>query len=56
MIDYWKDLVPMNSKDGGRGTILFRCIHALMSQQIQGLIQRSLDVFLDAIKVYEVSG
>lgn len=54
MIDYWKDLVPRVSKNGGRAAILFRCIHALMSRQIQKLIQRSLDHLyqtLDAFKV-----
>lgn len=55
MIDYWKDLVPMKSTDGGRGAILFRCIHALMSLQVQNLIKRSLDHLYNALNVYKVS-
>lgn len=54
MIDYWKNLVPMKSKDGGRGAILFRCIHALMSLQVQKLIKRSLDHLYSALNVYKV--
>lgn len=54
MIDYWKDLIPMGSKDGGRGAILFRCIHALMSRQVQRLIQRSLNHLYEALDVYKV--
>lgn len=55
MIDYWRDLIPMKSKDGGRAAILFRCIHALMSRQIQRLIQRSLNHFYEAIEIYKVT-
>lgn len=54
MIDYWKDLVPLKSTDGGRGAILFRCIHALMSLQVQNLIRRSLDHLYVALNVYKV--
>lgn len=54
MIDYWKDLVPMKSKDGGRGAILFRCIHALMSRQVRGLIERSLEHLYKTLDVYKV--
>lgn len=54
MIDYWKDLVPMKSKNGGRAAILFRCIHALMSRQVQRLIQRSLNHLLEALDIYKV--
>lgn len=57
MIDYWKDLVPLKSTDGGgRGAILFRCIHALMSLQVQNLIKRSLDHLHGALSVYKVCG
>lgn len=54
MIDYWKDLVPLKSKDGGRGAILFRCIHALMSLQVRGMIKRSLDHLYQTLDVYKV--
>lgn len=54
MMDRWKHLVPMKSKDGGRAAILFRCIHSLMSRQVQGLIKRSIDHFFDALVVYKV--
>lgn len=54
MIDYWKKLVPMKSKDGGRAAIMFRCIHALMSRQVQGLIKRSIDHFFNALTIYKV--
>lgn len=54
MINYWKDLVPLKSKDGGRGAILFRCIHALMSLQVRGMIKRSLDHLRQTLDVYEV--
>lgn len=56
MIDYWKDLVPLKSTDGGRGAILFRCIHALMSLQVQNLIKRSVDHLHGALSVYKVCG
>lgn len=54
MMDHWKRLVPMKSKDGGRAAILFRCIHSLMSRQVQSLIKRSIDHFFDALVVYKV--
>ena len=55
MIDYWRDLVPKKSSDGGRAAILFRCIHALMSLQLQSLINRSLDHLFNTIEVYKVT-
>lgn len=54
MMNHWKHLVPMKSKDGGRAAILFRCIHSLMSRQVQGLIKRSIDHFYNALVVYKV--
>lgn len=54
MIDYWRDLVPLKSKDGGRGAILFRCIHALMSLQVRGMIKCSLDHLYQTLNVYKV--
>lgn len=54
MIDYWRSLVPMKSKDGGRAAILFRCIHSLMSRQVQGLIKRSIDHFFQVLTIYKV--
>lgn len=54
MIVYWKKLVPMKSKDGGRAAILFRCIHSLMSRQVQGLIRRSVDHLYNVLAVYKV--
>lgn len=54
MRKFWEDLVPMNSAYGGRVIILFNCIHALMSHQLQGLIKRSLDHLLKTIDVYKV--
>lgn len=54
MMDHWKHLVPMKSKDGGRAAILFRCIHSLMSRQVQGLIKRSIDHFFKALAAYKV--
>lgn len=54
MIDYWRDLVPLKSKDGGRGAILFRCIHALMSLQVRDMIKRSLDHLYQTLNVYKV--
>lgn len=54
MMDHWKHLVPMKSKDGGRAAILFRCIHSLMSRQVHGLIKRSIDHFYNALVVYKV--
>ncbi|XP_059216601.1 dynein axonemal heavy chain 3 isoform X2 [Stomoxys calcitrans] len=38
----WKDLIPMRGSHGGRATVLFRCVHALMSHHLEGLITRSL--------------
>uniref|UniRef100_A0A1I8MKN2 AAA+ ATPase domain-containing protein n=1 Tax=Musca domestica TaxID=7370 RepID=A0A1I8MKN2_MUSDO len=38
----WKDLIPMRGSHGGRAAVLFRCVHALMSLQLEGLITRSL--------------
>lgn len=55
MISYWKNLVPMKSRDGGRAAILFRCIHSLMSRQVQRLIQRSIDHLYNVLAVYKVS-
>lgn len=56
MFDYWKDLAPIRpSPSIGRAAILFRCIHALMSYQVQGLLKRSLDHLFNAIEVYKVS-
>lgn len=55
MMNHWKHLVPMKSKDGGRAAILFRCIHSLMSRQVQGLIKRSIDHFYNALIVYKVN-
>lgn len=55
MSDYWRDLVPMKSFVG-RGEMLFKCIHALMSHQLNGLIHRSLEHLYETIEVYKVSG
>ncbi|XP_075164298.1 dynein heavy chain 3, axonemal [Haematobia irritans] len=38
----WKDLIPMRGRNGGRAAILFRCVHALMSHHLEGLISRSI--------------
>ena len=54
MKNFWKDLVPYNSSYGGRATILFNCIHSLMSYQLQGLIKRSVDHLYETIEVYKV--
>lgn len=55
MFDFWKDLTPLKpSPSIGRAAILFRCIHALMSYQIQGLLKRSLDHLYNTIEVYKV--
>ena len=54
MRKFWEDLVPMNSQFGGRVATLFNCIHALMSQQLQGLIKRSLDHLFETIDSYKV--
>lgn len=54
MRKFWQDLVPRNSSYGGRATILFNCIHSLMSRQIMGLIDRSLQYLLKTINVYKV--
>lgn len=56
MSDYWRDLVPMKSSFVGRGEMLFNCIHALMSHQLNGLIRRSLEHLYETIEVYKVSG
>lgn len=53
MQDYWRDLVPKNSPHGGRAQILFNCIHAMLSLQLQGLIKRSLDHLSETIEVYK---
>jgi dynein heavy chain len=53
MEDFWKDLVPMNSPHAGRAQILFNCIHALLSLQLQGLIKRSLDHLAETIEIYK---
>lgn len=55
MMDKWKNLVPMKSKDGGRAAILFRCIHSLMSRQVQTLIKRSIDHLYNALIIYKVN-
>lgn len=57
MFDFWKDLSPVPIRplpSIGRAGILFRCIHALMSYQVQGLLKRSLDHLYDTIEVYKV--
>lgn len=55
MFDYWKDLAPVRpSPSIGRAAILFHCIHALMSYQIQGLLKRSLQHLYNTIEVYKV--
>lgn len=54
MRKFWEELVPMNSVHAGRSETLFKCIHALMSQQLQGLIKRSLDHLFNTINVYKV--
>lgn len=54
MIDYWRDLVLRNSRDGGRGATLFRCIHALMSLQVRGMIQRSIAHLLAVLDGHRV--
>jgi dynein heavy chain, axonemal len=53
MQDYWRDLVSRNSSHGGRAQILFNCIHALLSQHLQGIIKRSLDHLAETIEVYK---
>lgn len=55
MRSFWVDLVPRYSTSGGRGITFFNCIHALMSYQLRGLIQRSIQHFYNTIKVYGVS-
>lgn len=57
MFDYWKDLAPVRpSPSIGRAAILFRCIHALMSYQVQGLLKRSLNHIYETVEVYKVCG
>lgn len=53
MEDFWKDLVPRNTPHAGRAQILFNCIHALLSLQLQGLIKRSLDHLTETIEIYK---
>lgn len=55
MRKFWEDLVPRYSTSCGRAETFFNCIHALMSYQLRGLIQRSIDHFYNTIKVYGVS-
>ncbi|XP_037908989.1 dynein heavy chain 3, axonemal [Hermetia illucens] len=49
----WEDLVAWDTSYGGRAEILFECIHSLMSLQLRGLIQRSVDHLFRAIDVYK---
>lgn len=51
----WKDLVSFNTPGCGRAQILFNCIHALLSYELQGLIKRSLDHLFQMLDVYKVS-
>lgn len=51
----WKDLVSFKTADCGRAQILFNCIHALLSLQLQGLISRSLQHLFQMLDVYKVS-
>lgn len=54
MRKFWTNLVPRNSRFGGRCVTLFQCVHALMSQQLRGLIRRSIDHLYNTIEVYRV--
>lgn len=52
MRKFWVDLVPRRSTIDGRYRTLFGCIHALMSHQLRGLIQRSVDHLFRTLRVY----
>lgn len=54
MRKFWEDLVPRFSSSPGLGETFFKCIHALMSCQLRGLIQRSINHLFNTIKVYGV--
>lgn len=50
----WINLIPQNNEDyGGRSTILFRCIHALMTYQLNTLITRTIHRFLAIFQLYQ---
>lgn len=49
----WKDLVSFKTKSCGQAEILFNCIHALLSYQLQGLIQKSLEHLFQMLVVYK---
>lgn len=51
----WKDLIPMRGHYGGRAAVLFRCVHALMSHHLEGLITRSLTYLYKTLCDYMVS-
>ncbi|XP_055840841.1 dynein axonemal heavy chain 3 isoform X1 [Episyrphus balteatus] len=48
----WKHFIPMHSPCKGRAGIFFKCIHSLMSLQLRGLLQRSIDHLFKALKSY----
>uniref|UniRef100_A0A336M3T0 CSON009294 protein n=1 Tax=Culicoides sonorensis TaxID=179676 RepID=A0A336M3T0_CULSO len=50
---FWKDLISYTSTGCGRAQILFNCIHALLSRQLQGLVQKSLDHLFEMLVVYK---
>uniref|UniRef100_A0A1B0EXW2 AAA+ ATPase domain-containing protein n=1 Tax=Lutzomyia longipalpis TaxID=7200 RepID=A0A1B0EXW2_LUTLO len=52
MRKFWIDLVAFHSRHGGRATIMFRAIHALMSYQLQKLIKKSVDHLMETIQTY----
>lgn len=49
----WKDLISYTSTGCGRAQILFNCIHALLSRQLQGLVQKSLEHLFQMLDVYK---
>ncbi|GAB0093009.1 Dynein heavy chain [Sergentomyia squamirostris] len=52
MRKFWIDLVAFHSRHGGRATIMFKAIHALMSYQLQTLIKKSVDHLMATIEMY----
>lgn len=52
MVNSWRGLVAFDAADGGRSAIFFRCIHSLMSYQVRGLVQKSLDHLFHYLKQY----
>ncbi|XP_030372078.1 dynein heavy chain 3, axonemal [Scaptodrosophila lebanonensis] len=53
MRNTWKDMVPMHGKFGGRGEVLFNCVHSLMSRHLYSIVQKSLKYLFKVICAYK---